>query len=129
MFKRNTKFDADLLSYSFSHFECDVHTVHMLTQKHISPPLTHTVKSSLLTHVHSSPLSLAARLQQCHTKRSHYINNGWTFSRQTSYIVSFVFQKYLISIYVSSIKLNIWYRMESKLDMGLSSQILWHQDK
>ena len=32
-----------------------------------------------LTHAHSSPLSLAARLQGCHTNRSCCINNGWAF--------------------------------------------------
>ena len=30
--KLNTNFDADPLLYSLSHFECDGHTVHMLTQ-------------------------------------------------------------------------------------------------
>ena len=44
-------------------------------------------KSSLFPHAHSSPLSLAATLHQCHTNHSHCINNGWTFSRQTSYII------------------------------------------
>ena len=47
-------------------------------------PLTSTVKSSLFTHTHSSPLSLAARLHRCCTNHSCYINNGWTFSGQTS---------------------------------------------
>ena len=32
MFQLNTKFDADLLLYSLSHFECNGHTVHILTQ-------------------------------------------------------------------------------------------------
>ena len=31
-------------------------------------------------HMHSSPLSLAARLHWCHTICSCYINNGWTFT-------------------------------------------------
>ena len=44
----------------FSHFECNSHTVYMLTQ-HLLAPLPTTVKLSLFTHVHSSPLSLAAR--------------------------------------------------------------------
>ena len=35
--------------------------------------------------LHSSPRSLAARLHWCCANHSHYINNGWTFSRQTSY--------------------------------------------
>ena len=77
MFKLNTKFDAYLMLYSLSHFECDSHTVHMLTQWRRPPPLTSTVKSSLFTHVHPSPLSLAARLHQCCANCSHYIN--WTF--------------------------------------------------
>ena len=62
MFKLNTTFDVVSFRCStHSHFECDDHTVHMLTQWHLLPPLTSTVKSSLFTHVHSSPLSLAAR--------------------------------------------------------------------
>ena len=81
-FKLNAKFDADLLLYLLS--QCDGHTVHMLTQQHLPPPLTSTVKSSLFTHAHSSPCSLAARLHRCHINCSHYINNGWTSSRQTS---------------------------------------------
>ena len=38
------------------HFECDSHTVHMLTQPHLPSPMTTTAKLSLCTHVHSSPL-------------------------------------------------------------------------
>ena len=49
-------------------------------------PLTSTGKSSLFIHAHSSPLSLAASLHPCQANHSHYINNGWTFSRQTSYV-------------------------------------------
>ena len=58
----------------------------MLTQWHLPPPLTSIVKSLLFTHAHSSPLSLAARLHWCCANRSRYINNGWTFSRQTLYV-------------------------------------------
>ena len=65
--------------YSLSHFECDSHTVYMLTQWLLQPPLTSTVESSLFTHVHSSPHSLDARLHRCCTNHSHYINNSWTF--------------------------------------------------
>ena len=83
MFKLNAEFDADSLLYSLSHFEGDGHTVHMLPHQHLPPPLTGTVKSSLFTHAHSSPLSLAARLHRCHANHSHYINNGWAFSGQT----------------------------------------------
>ena len=80
MFKLNAKFDAYSLLYSLSHFECDDHTVHTLTQWHLLSSLTSTVKSSF-THVHSSPLFLAARLHQCNTNLyASYINNGWVFS-------------------------------------------------
>ena len=85
MSKLNAKSDADLLLYSLRHFECDGHTVHMLTQQCLLPSLTSTMKLSLFIHVHSSPLSLAARLHRCHANHSRYINNGWTFSGQTSY--------------------------------------------
>ena len=84
MFKLNVKLDAESLLYSLSHFECNSHTVHMLTQQHLPPPMISTVKSSLFTHVHSSPLSLAARSHWCHTSHSHYINNGWGFPGQIS---------------------------------------------
>ena len=60
MFKLNTKFDADSWLSSLSHFECVGHTVHILTQWRLPPPLTSTEKSSLFTHAHSSPLRLAA---------------------------------------------------------------------
>ena len=85
MFKLNAKFDADSLFYSFSHFECDGHTVQMLIQQHLPPSLTSTVKSSLFTHAHSSPLSLAARSHRCRANCSPNINHGWTFSRQALY--------------------------------------------
>ena len=84
MFKLNAKFDADLLLYSLSHFECKSHTVHVLSQWHLPLPLTSTVKLSLFMHVHSSPLSLAVMLNGCCANCSHYITNGWTFSRETS---------------------------------------------
>ena len=84
MFKLNAKFDTDSLLYLLSRFECDDHTVHMLTQQHLPPPLTSTVKS-LFTHTHSSPFLLAARLHRCCANHSYYINNGWAFSGQTLY--------------------------------------------
>ena len=79
----NAKFDADSALNFISYFECGDHTLHMLTQWHLPPPLTSTVKWSLFTHVHSSPLSLAARWCGCHSNCSNYINNGWAFSGQT----------------------------------------------
>ena len=58
----------------------------MLTPWHLPPPLTSTVKLSLFTHVHSSPLSFTARLHRCRANHSCYTNDGWTFSGQTSYL-------------------------------------------
>ena len=84
MVKLNAKLDADLLIYLLSHFGYDGHTVHMLTQQHLLPPVTRTVKSSLFTHGHSSPLVLDASLHQCPQTIFCYINSGWTFSGQTS---------------------------------------------
>ena len=100
MFKCNAKSDAYLSLYSLSHFECNRHTVHMLTRWYLPPPLTSTAKLSLLTQAHSSPLALATRLHQCHSNHSHCINNSWTFSRSTSYsafllVLCFIFKKLL----------------------------------
>ena len=97
MFKLNAKCDADSLLYSLSHFECDDHTVHMLTQWCLLPPLTSTVKSSLLVHVHSSPLSLVARLHWSCSNHYCCTNNGWTFSGQTSYFLSRKYKRVLLS--------------------------------
>ena len=69
MLKLNTKFDADSLLYSLSHFECSGHTVHMLTQRHLPSWLTGTARSSLFIHAHSSPLSLATRLHRCRSSK------------------------------------------------------------
>ena len=85
MLKINAKFDADSLLYLLRRLKRDSHTVRMLTQCHLLPPMTSTVKLSSFTHAHSSPLSLVARLHWCCANRSHYINNGWTFSGQASY--------------------------------------------
>ena len=106
MFKLNAKFDEYSLLYSVSHFECDGYTVHRLTQQRLPPPLTSTVKSSLFTHEHSSPLSFSVRLHQCCAHQSCYINYGWAFSGQnSSYIIysklSSVFSG-LMAVYLKS---------------------------
>ena len=44
MLRINIISDADSLLYSLSHCECNGHTVHILTQRHLPPPLTSTVK-------------------------------------------------------------------------------------
>ena len=76
MFKLNAIFDADLLLCLLNRLECNGHTLHMLTQWCLLPPLTSTVKLLLYMHVHSSPLSLVARLHWRCTNSSCYINNG-----------------------------------------------------
>ena len=78
MSKLKAKFDANLLLYSFSYFGCNSHTVYLLTQWRLLPPLTSTVKSSVFT------LALAARVHQCCTNHSCYIDSGRIFSGQTS---------------------------------------------
>ena len=70
MFKLNPNSDEDSLLYQLSHFECDSHTLHGLSQRHLPPLLTSMVKPSLFTHAHSSPLSLATRLPWCLAKCS-----------------------------------------------------------
>ena len=58
----------------------------MLAQQHLPLPLTSTVRWSLFTHVHSSPLFLAARLRRCHTNRSRYINSGGTSPGEAAHV-------------------------------------------
>ena len=59
-------------------------------------------KWSLFMHVHSSPLSLAARLHQCCENCSCYINSGWTSSGQTSYTHETITTVYATNIFISS---------------------------
>ena len=70
-----------------SHFECDGHTVYMLTQRHLLPcwlvPGSHHC-SCMRIPVHSPWLPGYLNVVQT----IHYINNGWTFSRQTLYLLS-----------------------------------------
>ena len=81
MFKLNAKFDADSLLYLLSYFECNSHTVHMLTHQ---CPHWLVQWSCHCSHAHSSPLSLTARWHRCCANSSHDIKNGWTFSWKTS---------------------------------------------
>ena len=85
MFKLMAKFDIGSLLYSLM-CGCWMRQPHSTHVHSMTPTtsLTSTVKL-LFTHAHSSPLSLAARLHQCHTNHSLYINNDWTFPRQSSY--------------------------------------------
>ena len=79
-----------------SHFECDGHTGHVFTQQYLPPRLTSAVESSLFTHAHSSPLSLAAKLYQCCANSTCYINIVWTFSGQALFICICVRIKYIL---------------------------------
>ena len=84
MFKHNAKFDSSSLLYlvilnvTATQDTCSLNWC-------LLRPLTSTVKSSLFTHVHSSPLSLGARLHPCCANHSRCINNGWTFYGHPSY--------------------------------------------
>ena len=110
MFKLNAKSDADSLLYSLSHFECDCHTLHMPTQWCLLPPLSSTVQSSSFTRAHSSPLSLAARLHQCHANHFGYINNGWTFSGLCVYVCVYTHLCMYVCMYVCSrCTIKIWW--------------------
>ena len=80
-------------------FERDGHTVHTLIQQHLPPPLASTEKS-LFTRAHSSPQSLAARLHRSHANRSHYINNGWTFSIHTLYGSHILNYRFVANIFI-----------------------------
>ena len=88
--------ECSSFTQNFMQFRCSTHSAILnaaatqYTQQSLQPPLTSTVKPSLFTHVHSSPLSLAARWHQCHVNCSHYINNGWTFSGQIFYICVYI---------------------------------------
>ena len=61
------------------------HSTHAHSTVSTIPP-TSRGKLSLFMLVHSSLLSLAARLQWCRTNHSCYINNGSILGGQTSYI-------------------------------------------
>ena len=98
MFKLNAKFDADLLWYLLSHFECDDHKVHMLTEWHLLPPLTSTVKLSLFMHAHSSSLSLA----------SSYINIGQTIRIILTMAGIFLDRPRIQVIYYKIVYLNLY---------------------
>ena len=58
----------------------------MLTQQCLLSPVTNTVKSSLFMHMHSSLLSLAARLHQRHTNQSCYITMDGLFLDRPVYV-------------------------------------------
>ena len=68
----------------------------MLTQQCLPPPLTSSVKSSLFTHSCSSPLSLVARLHRCGANHSYFVNNDWTFSRQTTYTYTCIYLYFIL---------------------------------
>ena len=89
------------------------HSRHAHSMASTTPPAISTVKSSFFTPTHSSPLSLAAKLHQCHTNCSRYINNGWTFSRHTSYTV----------FSIHRIKFNSWIKHSKRLTITTNNKI------
>ena len=104
MFKLSAKFDADSLLYSIKHFECDCHTVHMLTWQSLLPSLS-TVKSSLFMHAHSGPLSWAARLRWCCADILVILTIAGLFLDRLGYGYGDIYQ--YLSIYIS-IHIYIW---------------------
>ena len=86
MFKLNSKSDVESLLY----FELDGHTVHVLTQWCLPPPLTSTVKLSLFMHAHSSPLSLAARLYCCLHTILIILTMAGLFPDKTVYVYNYI---------------------------------------
>ena len=71
----------------------------------VSTAPTDTVESSLLVHAHSSPLFLAARLHRCCTNRFHYINNNWTFSGCTMYMLKYLI--YCPEVYTNKVSRHL----------------------
>ena len=129
MFKLKAKFDAYSLLSSLSHFEHAGHTVHKLTPRCLLPPLTSTVKSSLFTNAHSSPISLAARLCWCCTNHCLHVNNGWTFSGHTWHICAYVYHRVQIFKYCNKTYLckcspksenSIW-----EVNGGINNKSFW----
>ena len=121
MFKLHARLDADSLLYLLSHFECDSHTVHMLTEWHLPSPLTSTVKSSLFTHVHSSLPSLAAgyidvtqmvlviltRLDFFQTDLIYLSHNWWKYTLVQRFW-SKVWQNITLSRWLRPLTAQIW---------------------
>ena len=91
-------------------FECDGHTVHMLTQRRPLPPLTSTVKSSLFVHVRSSPLSLAVRLHRCCMETVLIRLTELDFFLDRLYLYIYIY----LSIYHLSIYLSIFREREKR---------------
>ena len=120
MLKFNTKFDAGLLLYSLIHFECNSHTVHMLTQQHLPPPLTSTGK--FFTHAHSSSLSLATRLHQCYANCSLILIIAGLFLDQP-HISIYGYDHYSLKCFIKSIS-NIYFSYISRYWLETSWVVL-----
>ena len=90
MFKLKAKFDADLLLYFLSHFECDIHTIHMQSTASTTPTDQYSEVVIVQACSFQSTL-LGCQVASMSCKPFLYINNGCTFSRQTSYIHVYVY--------------------------------------
>ena len=76
--KLNAKFDADSLLYSPSHFECEGHTVHMLT--HWSTTLTASYSEVVTVHTCTfQSIPLGCQVTSMSPNCFRYINTGWAF--------------------------------------------------
>ena len=88
MFKRNSKFDVDLLLYSVI-LSGRPHSAHAHSPAlAFTAPLTSKYSEGGVVHTcaFQSTLPLAAWVRWCRTNGSLYVKNGGTFSRQTSYV-------------------------------------------
>ena len=92
MFKLNAKFDTDSLLCSLSHFDCNGHTVHMLTQLRLLPPLTSTVKSSLFMHAHPQYLLLGSQVTSVSCKPFSFYEQWLDVFLDRSHIMVFYFK-------------------------------------
>ena len=99
MVKLNAKFDADSLLYLLSQFGCNCCTIYMHTQRRLPPSRTRTVKLSLFTYAHSSPLSLAARLLHFAMYNAQFFPHIFE-GKIGKYIIRGQYLKYLISVLV-----------------------------
>jgi hypothetical protein len=85
MSKFEGKLNAHSLIYLLGHCESESHTVHKLTEQHLTADLL-APKESDFMHKQSGILRPAAKLHQGNMTGSQDIQNGWILSGQISYI-------------------------------------------
>jgi hypothetical protein len=82
--KFEEKLDADSPIYLLGHCESESHTVHKLTQQHLTADLP-TPRESDFMHKQTGILKPSAKLHQGNWTGSQDIQNGWILSGQISY--------------------------------------------